>query len=112
MLSPSAANVLAMTCGGPPAADLHVTTEASRQPAGRSIAGLGVPTVEVSPSQNPRLFSPALPPIVNQIDTRPVVSSLVRAVHRDALKVCTEVTLKHNAVSFVSGSIDPGGKPR
>ena len=55
-------------------------------------------------------ISPALSPIIDQKDTRSVVSSLVRAVHRHALKLCAEVTLKHHAVRFVSGSINSGNQ--
>jgi hypothetical protein len=59
---------------------------------------------------SPRLVSRALPPIIDQKDTRSVVPSLVRAVHRHALKLCAEVTLKHQAVRFVSGSIHSGNQ--
>jgi hypothetical protein len=39
----SAPNELAMTCGGPPAADLYVTSEVSRRPAGKVHRRVGRP---------------------------------------------------------------------
>ncbi len=59
---------------------------------------------------SPDSFLPALPPILDQKDTRSVVSSLVRAVHRHALNLCAEVTLKHHVVRFLSSSINSGNQ--
>src|SRR3990167_8221931 len=50
----------------------------------------------------------ALPPIVNQVDARPVVARLVVPLHPPPLKVCAEPPLQHLAIGFVTSRVDAG----
>ena len=55
-----------------------------------------------------RMLSSTLPPIVNEVDIRSVVTGLVGPVHRHPLKICPKVTLKHPTIGFVTSRIDTG----